>query len=83
MCVCEWERTHLLICVYEPERELTSLPPNHTSDNLLANRILDGQTDGRTDGHTRFSAKTLNPDTPKRIPITLSDIDTLSDFSSH
>ncbi len=25
------------------------------------------------DGHTRFSAETLNPDTPKRIPITLSD----------
>ncbi len=37
------------------------------SDNLLANRILDGRTD------TWFSAKTLNPDTPKRIPITLSD----------
>jgi hypothetical protein len=36
----------------------------HISDNLLVNRILDG----RTDGHTRFSAETLNPDTPKRIP---------------
>jgi hypothetical protein len=35
--------------------------------DLLANRILDGRT--------RFSAKTLNPkpDTPKKIPITLSD----------
>jgi hypothetical protein len=58
VCLCEWERTHLLICVYEWERELTSLPSNHTSNNLLTNRILDGRTD---------------PDTPKRIPITLSD----------
>ncbi len=56
----EWERTHLLICVYEWERELTSLPPFRPitrRTNLLANRILDG----RTDGHTRFSAETLNP----------------------
>ncbi len=29
----------------------------HISDNLLVNRILDGQMDG----HTRFSAETLNP----------------------
>ncbi len=48
ICVYEWERTHLLF----------ALPSNHMSDNLLANRILDGRTD---------------PDTPKRIPITLSD----------
>jgi hypothetical protein len=41
----------------EWERDLTSLPSNHTSDNLLVNRILDGQTDE----HTRFIAETLNP----------------------
>jgi hypothetical protein len=46
------------------ERELTSLPPF---------RPITHRTNGRTDGHTRFSAETLNPDTPKRIPITLSD----------
>jgi hypothetical protein len=93
--VCEWVRTHLLIwvCVWVREnspphlclwvRERTHLPSallsNHSSDNLLANRILDGRTDGQTDEHTRFSAETLNPDTPKRIPITLSDTLTLSD----
>ncbi len=104
--VCEWERTHLLICVYEWERELTSLPPF---------RPITRRTNGRTDGHTRFSAETLNPkprhtqedthytewypdiegypdtewyplhwvipitDTPKRIPITLSDTLTFRD----
>ncbi len=31
------------------------------------------RTNGQTNEHTRFSAETLNPDTPKRIPITLSD----------
>jgi hypothetical protein len=50
------------------ERELTSLPPF---------RPITRRTNGRTDGHTRFSAETLNPDTPKRIPITLSDTLTL------
>jgi hypothetical protein len=83
----------------------SALLSNHTSDNLLVNRILDG----RTDGHTRFSAETVNrkpghtqedthytewypdiegyplhwvipiTDTPKRIPITLSDTLTLRD----
>jgi hypothetical protein len=70
----EWERTHLLICVYEWERELTSLPPFRPitrQTNLLANRILDGWTNKQIDEHTRFSAETLNLDTPKRIPITL------------
>jgi hypothetical protein len=52
------------------ERELTSLPPF---------RPITRRTNGRTDGHTRFSAETLNPDTPKRIPITLSDTLTLRD----
>jgi hypothetical protein len=52
------------------ERELTSLPPF---------RPITRWTNGRTDGHTRFSAETLNPDTPKRIPITLSDTLTLRD----
>jgi hypothetical protein len=54
--LCLWvrERTHLPF----------ALSSNHTSDNLLANRILDGRTD---------------PDTPKRIPITLSDTLTLRD----
>jgi hypothetical protein len=50
--VCEWQRTHLLICVYEWERELTSLPPF---------RPITRRTNERTDGHTRFSAETLNP----------------------
>jgi hypothetical protein len=58
---------------------MSALPSNHTSDNLLANRILDGRTDEQTDKHTWFSAETLNPDTPKKIPITLSDTLTLSD----
>ncbi len=35
--------------------------------------------DGQTDEHTRFSAETLNPDTPKKIPITLNDTLTLRD----
>jgi hypothetical protein len=62
VCVWEWKRTHLLICVYEWERELTSLPSNHTSDNLLANRILDERTDGSMDRWTHtISAETLNP----------------------
>jgi hypothetical protein len=68
MCVCAWVRenspSHLCLWV----RERTHLPfavlSNHTSDNLLTNRILDGWTD---------------PNTPKRIPITLSDTLTLRD----
>jgi hypothetical protein len=75
--VCEWVRTHLLIwvcvCVRENSpphlclwvRERThlpfALPSNHTSDNLLANRVLDERTDIQTDGHIRFSAEILNP----------------------
>jgi hypothetical protein len=108
-CVCVWvgenSPPHLCLWVRERTHLPSALPSNHTSDNLLANRILDGWTDG----HTRFSAQTLNPkpehtqedthytkwypniegypdtewyplhwmipitDTPKRIPITLSD----------
>ncbi len=72
-CVCVWvtenSPPHLCLWVRKRTHLPSALPSNHTLDNLLANRILDGQTDG----HTRFSAETLNPDTPKRIPITLSD----------
>jgi hypothetical protein len=78
VCVCEWERIsppHLCLWVRERTHLPSALLSNHTSDNLLANRILDGQTDE----HTWFSAETLNPDTPKRIPITLSDTLTLRD----
>jgi hypothetical protein len=67
-CVCVWVREnsppHLCLWVRERPHLPSALPSNHISDNLLINRILDG----RTDGHTRFSAQTLNPDTPKRIP---------------
>ncbi len=106
-CVCVWVREnsppHLCLWVRERPHLPSTLPSNHTSANLLVNRILDG----RTDRHTRFSAETLNPkpghtqedthytewypdiegnplhwvipitDTPKRIPITLSDTLTL------
>jgi hypothetical protein len=70
---------HLCLWVRERTHLPSALPSNHMSDNLLANRILDGWTDGQTDGHTRFNAETLNLDTPKRIPITLSDTLTLRD----
>jgi hypothetical protein len=115
VCVCVWvgenSPPHLCLWVRERTHLLSALPSNHTSDNLLANRILDGRTDRQTDGHTRFNAETLNPkpehtqeDTHYTewypdiegypdiewyplhwvIPIiTLSDIDTLNDFSSH
>ncbi len=94
VCVCDWERTHLLICVYEWERELTSLPPFRPITRWT-------NPDRHMDRHTRFSAETLNPkpghtqedthDTewyplrthPRGYPITMSDTDTLSDFSSH
>ncbi len=79
LSVCVWVREnsppHLCLWVRERTHLPSALPSNHTLDNLLANRILDG----RTDRHTRFSAETLNPDTPKRIPITLSDTLTLRD----
>jgi hypothetical protein len=65
------ERTHLP----------SALPSNHTSDNLLPNRISDRRTDRRTDGHTQedthytewYPSHWVITDTPKRIPITLSD----------
>jgi hypothetical protein len=79
LSVCVWVREnsppHLCLWVRERPHLPSALLSNHTSDNLLVNRILDG----RTDGHTRVSAETLNPDTPKRIPITLSDTLTLRD----
>jgi len=80
-CVCVWvgenSPPHLCLWVRERTHLPSALPSNHTSDNLLANRILDGRTDIQTYEHTRFSAETLN--TPKRIPITLSDTLTLRD----
>ncbi len=61
LSVCVWVREnwppHLCLWVSERTHLPSALPSNHMSDNLLANRILDGQTDG----HTRFSAETLNP----------------------
>jgi hypothetical protein len=67
-CVCVWVREnsppHLCLWVWERTHLPSALSSNHTSNNLLANRILDGWTD---------------PDTPKRIPITLSDTLTLRD----
>jgi hypothetical protein len=60
MCVCVWVRENSPphLCLWVRERTHPSaLPSNHTSDNLLANSILDG----RTNGHTRFNAETLNP----------------------
>jgi hypothetical protein len=114
--MCEWVRTHLLICVCVcvSERELTSLPPFRPIKRRtnLANRISDGRTHTETlnpkPGHTQedthytewyplrthprgYPLHWVIPwhwvipitDTPKRIPITLSDTDTLSDFSSH
>ncbi len=64
-CVCVWvgknSPPHLCLWVRERTHLPSALPSNHTSDNLLTNRILDGRTDRQTDGHTRFSAETLNP----------------------
>jgi hypothetical protein len=61
LSVCVWVREnsppHLCLWVRERPHLPSALPSNHTSNNLLVNRILDG----RTDGHTRFSAETLNP----------------------
>jgi hypothetical protein len=60
-CVCVWMREnsppHLCLWVRERPHLPSALPSNHTLDNLLVNRILDG----RIDGHTRFNAETLNP----------------------
>ncbi len=68
MNVCVWmsenSPSHLCLWVRERTHLPFALPSNHMLDNLLANRILDGRTD---------------PDTPKRIPITLSDTLTLKD----
>ncbi len=52
----------------------------HNPPESLANRMLDGRTDRQTDTHDLVQKPyTLNPDTPKRIPITLSDTLTLRD----
>jgi hypothetical protein len=97
LSVCVWVREnsppHLCLWVRERPHRPSALLSNHTSDNLLVNRILDG----RTDGHTRFSAETVNPkpghtqeDThytewyplrthPRGYPIPLSDTLTLRD----
>jgi hypothetical protein len=65
VCVCVWvgenSPPHLCLWVRERTHLPSALPSNHRSDNLLANRILDGWTDRQTNGHTRFSAETLNP----------------------
>jgi hypothetical protein len=64
VCVCVWvgeNSPHLCLWVRERTHLPSALLSNHTSDNLLANRILDEQTDRQIDGHTRFSAETLNP----------------------
>jgi hypothetical protein len=53
---------------------------------MIRGKVLPGgrkKTNERKKGKSPGKRKTLNPDTPKRIPITLSDTDTLSDFSSH
>jgi hypothetical protein len=93
MCVCAWVREysppHLCLWVRERTHLLFALPSNHTSDNLLANRILDGQTDRQTDTHDLHDIHWgipwhwVIPIMDTQIPMTLSDTDTLSDFSFH
>ncbi len=65
LSVCVWvgenSPPHLCLWVRERTHLPSALPSNHTSDNLLGNRILDGRTDRQIDWHTRFSAETLNP----------------------
>ncbi len=53
MCVCVRENSppHLCLWVRKRTHLPSALPSNHTSDNLLANKILDGRTDGP--GHTQ------------------------------
>ncbi len=95
MCVCVWvgenSPPHLCLWVWERTHLPSALASNLTSDNLLANRILDRRTDKRTRTHPRgYPLQWVIPwhwvipiiDAPKRIPITLSDTDTLSDFPS-
>ncbi len=97
-CVCVWvgenSPPHLCLWVRERTHLPSALPSNHTSNNLLANRILDGRTDGQTPEHTQedthytewYPLRTHPRGYPLHwvIPIiTLSDTDTLSDFSSH
>jgi hypothetical protein len=64
VCVCVSERTHLLICVYEWKRELTSRThPRGYPD-------IEGYPD--TEWYPLYWV-IPNMDTPKKIPITLSD----------
>ncbi len=88
ICVYEWERKLTSLPPFRPITRRT---------NLLANRILDEWTDPDTPKRIPWHWHWGIPDTkwyplhwvipimdtPKMIPITLSDTDTLSDFSSH